>query len=320
MRLEPISLLQNELENNFKTWQAKIHKGNEPEPEILNLFNEKLFTTHCFPFEKITPQGDVIPYESIFSSKDHNGVLSNGYRKLLKINPDDDKSSRNIPKGLENYVFTYLGIHQPYYARKNDGKIGLNSKPFGIFVKNPLLSIETEKFPHNHASRRDVGKNNDDVDQKKTDLEFLLPKDARLLMAYQVCNDPDHNCSPSQLERFWHYYGNNGFWNDGEYATNSWKKKAEFRFFERLKLEDIEAVLWPIWLDEIDGVEEKYSRTYDDLKIYSRKLTKIKFITYDLDLRKPEICFVEASYLALAYYFQKGIFPDSAQLAKLILS
>ena len=192
MKLKKVSLNKKQLKENYNHWLNLWPDRTEPEPEIMLRLTDNVLTTHTFPFSKILDTGDVIPYETIFSEKPGNGVLSNGYRKAVKINPDDDKSNRNIPDGLENYVFAYLGIHQPYYARKQDDKIGVNTKPFGIFVKSPNESASIETFDDCHASRRDVGLGNEDVNQSDKDKEFLLAEDARMLMAYQICNDKHH--------------------------------------------------------------------------------------------------------------------------------
>jgi hypothetical protein len=138
-------------------------------------------------------------------------------------------------------------------------------------------------------------------------------------MAYQLFNDSDHfSTGGDEFKRFWHYYGDIENWKNKEsdYATNCWKKKAEFRFFEKVSVDNIAAVLWPIWLDSVIGEDDKYSKTYEDVKLYSRELTGIKFITYDLDLRNPEICFIEASYIALEYFLKTNSFPDNIQIAK----
>jgi hypothetical protein len=319
MYLNPIPLTETKLELNYNYWKELWTNITEPNSKISEWFNLKLCTTHSFPFVKKNPTGEIIPYQSIFSDLPDKGILSNGYRKLKNINPDDHNSSRNIPNGLENYVFSYLGIHQPYYSRVKNDKLGILSKPFGVFIKCPLIKPETEKFPHNHASRRDIGEENTEVDQSNIDLEFLLPRDARRLMSYQICNDQDHNRFNDQIECFWHYYGNMKYWSDNTYATESWKKKAEFRFFEKLDISDISAILWPVWIEGSDGISEQYSKTHEDLQIYSKKFPNIKFITYDLDLTNPEISFVEASYIASFFFLENNKFPEDISIAKNVL-
>jgi hypothetical protein len=150
-------------------------------------------------------------------------------------------------------------------------------------------------------------------------MEFLYPADARLLMAYQLCNDDDHRAAGEQMDSFWHYYGNVKYWMEEEdYADNSWEKKAEFRYFGRVKPDDIAAVLWPVWQD---GAGDSYLATYEALQEYAQKYPGIKFITYDLDLRDPEICFIEASYVALVYYLRNNYnFPDNIPDAKNVLA
>jgi len=312
MGLKKLKLTRKKLTENFNHWLSIWPERTEPEAVISELFTSQILTTHSFPFEKRLADKDIVCYESIFSENEENGILSNGYRKKLKINPDDDKSNRNIPDGLENYVFAYLGIHQPYYSRKQTDKLGINSKPFGIFINSAIDNESVEKFDDCHASRRDLGESNPEVDSRNKDLEFLLPENARTLMAYQICNDPDHTGhSSEQIECFWHYYGSIESWKNKDYATNSWKKKAEFRYFEKIKISDIKAVLWPIWVEGIIDGAPVFSKTYDDLKVLSEKYSNIQFITYNLDLRKPEICFVEASYISIKQYLSDGKFPES---------
>jgi hypothetical protein len=296
-------------------WLAKWTNPTVPSNDLILLFQDKLFTTHSFSFEKITPDGDVIPYETIFSNSDKNGILSNGYRKKVSINEDDNSTSRNIPTGLENYVFAYLGIHQPYYARKQDDQLGIHAKPFGIYLKNPTQHPLAERYPFNHASRRDIGS----PEVLTPSEEYLHSDKARHLMAYQVVNDPDHE-KDDETSSFWHYYGDVQNWKQGDYANNSWGKKAEFRFFEKLDLDCISAVLWPIWIENIknDG-DFELSKTHADLNRYTTAFPDIKFITYSLDLADPEICFVEASCVALKYFLKTGIFPDNIETAKDIL-
>lgn len=312
MKLKKINLTKRKLTENYDYWLSLWKDRVEPEKLISELFKHQLLTTHTFSFEKNLGAIDIIPYKTIFSDNQENGILSNGYRKVLKINPDDDLSSRNIPEGLENYVFAYLGIHQPYYSRKQDDKVGINTKPFGVFVKSPQDDELIEGFDDCHASRRDIGTGNEEVDQLNKELEFLLAENARKLMSYQICNDSLHTCyATTQLECFWHYYGNPDLWRNSDYASNSWKKKAEFRYFEKIRTSNIKAVLWPIWVEGVVEGVPIFSKTYEDLKDISKRFMDIQFITYNLDLRKPEICFIEASYLSIKHYLTNGKFPES---------
>lgn len=320
MTLIPISLSEEKLKSNADHWIKQFtDEGGVINEDIKSLLTRKISTTHTFSYKKKTPSGDVIPYKSIFSLSPNNGLLSNGYRELNSINPEDDKSNRNIPLGLKNYVFAYLGMHQPYYARSIGDKIGLHTKPFGVFFKTPEMATKIEEFPHHHATRRDISPFNEEVNQAHIDLEYLLSSDARTITSYQICNDQAHKQLGDIMENFWHYYGNPQYFNDVLYANNSWKKNAEFHYFEKVETDEIAAVLWPVWIEGTDGVDELYSETHEDVQFYSKQFPLIKFITYDLDLRDPESCFIEASYVALRFFLKNNKFPEDISIAKNVL-
>jgi hypothetical protein len=319
--LKPIKITRKKMRANFDYWLSQWAKLENPDAEVVQLLKNNVYTTHTFPYRKKKGNDYIFPYKSVFSDTLANGILSNGLRKQQNINPEDDKSCRNIPSGLENYVFAYLGIHQPYYAKEIEGQLGFIPKPFGVFITHSLNGQSQEIFPHHHSSRRDVGKENEDVDQKKIENEYLLPEDARKLMAYQIFNDRAHKIGKTANDWFWHYYGCPDYWQDNNYASNSWKKKAEFRFFEKIPIANIAAVLWPVWLDGHDeNGEDIFSHTHEELTTYASMFPDCKFITYDLDLKDPEISYIDASYWATKYYLEFNRFPENVSIAKDILN
>jgi hypothetical protein len=133
MSVKPLALNPAKLKSNYHYWLSLWNELIEPNDTIKAYLKKHVLTTHTFSYDKETREGFVKPYESIFSNSAYNGILSNGLRESLGINPDSDASARNIPPDIKNYVFAYLGIHQPYYARTTKDKLGLFFKTLRSF-------------------------------------------------------------------------------------------------------------------------------------------------------------------------------------------
>lgn len=305
MALKRIQITPQALEENFNYWKSNWKDIKEPSDEVKNFVNS-IMTTHTFPYEKIfTNDYKYKPYERIFLQSE--GLLSDGYRdanNLFEKKEPRRKMSRARKFNLNNYVFAYLSIHDPYYAKNKTVKI--NCLPIGIFIKK---DEETEAFDFCLPTRRDIDEDNVYVDQLNLIREFLSAKRVRELICYQIFNEKTHSNDP------WHYYGTPNYWTDKNYAGNSWKYRAEFHYYERVEIEKIEAVLWPIW-KRFKGSEKLLSNSELPLFILKKDFPDCKFIPYELDLFETELSFIKASYNVISYYlkFDKQ-FPLTVEMA-----
>lgn len=322
MQLEPIIVSEKKLTENFNYWKGKWNPLKQPPDQLKQLVN-KTFPTHTFPYQKsILDENQIVkervkPYKAIFSAFNPEGLLSDGFRtKSRHYKKGEAARTMNEARkfGLNNYVFAYLGIHEAYYGP--DIKFCVDPpdlRPFGVFIKE-----DVETFPNCLPTRQDVNQFKG-LTRESFLRELIHPTQTRDLTALKVMNEVIHN------EDFWHYYGSPEFLlqeEESEYRENAWKRKVEYHYFERLTIENIKAVLWPIWYQDVKPGKIKgeydyeWSDTYYDLEKFRIQYPSLHVIPYELDDGDNAASFIEASYYTIRYYLEKSIFPINAEEAK----
>lgn len=193
--------------------------------------------------------------------------------------------------GLTEFVFTYLGVHAPYYARTH-------FPAFGVFVKT-----SAEQTPQCIPSRRDLASSHIDA-SKPLKVQFLLPAHARELAIIEL-GGSEHNGNLN------HYWGDPNLW-EGEYSANHWEGLFEFHFLESIPVTQFHAILWPrqTMVNPFTGgfLPTTYTR---DLSEFVEAHPECSVIGYDPRIHlDPEKAFVEASSKAISYYLRQGRFPS----------
>ncbi|MEJ8841893.1 hypothetical protein WG954_05810 [Lacibacter sp. H375] len=306
--LQPIKITEEELSKNFQHWVDQFNPRTEPSTELTQNVS-RLFTTHTFGYTK-TVEGEIFyPYKNIFGIDiPAQGLLSDMYREINGLFEEKEKrrtmtAARAV--GLNNYVFAYLSIHDPYYGRPGIEDTDMNHRPFGIFINK-----EIDIYPNCLPSRRDVNIYNIS-ETVKIRKEFTHPKKVKDLATYQVVNDNDHKGD------FWHYYGSPEHCQNEIYTIEAWKKRIEYHYFEKVDPENIAAVLWPIWIKHVrkPGVMD-WDESYYFIQQISLNFPNLKIITYQWDEADPEMCFIEASYFTAKYLMKYDTFPETVEIAK----
>lgn len=298
----PVTCLTIEqLEQNYKRQLNQLCATCkiEPLPFLFHLV-DALRVTHTFPSEKFWGNKTQYPYKEILFET-QKLLSSTKRRKIDKNEPTRDMDhARDF--GLDNYVFAYLGRHQPYYATLHDATSAIFpniSYPFGIFIKR-----ECEVFPKCNASRRDLASNQITTPHY---CEFFLPQDARSFVAYQIMSER-HN------KDAWHYWGAARYsLSDEKYNRENWQWLIEFHFLEELSIENIEAILWPIEKVFLNvGFGETTSVLKKDASEFREKHPGCCVIEYDCDLPTAGDDFIRASCAVTRFFIEEGQYPESA--------
>lgn len=205
---------------------------------------EALFlpTTHTFGAFKSwdNPQGQPQVRETWKNILvDDKALLSDARRsESRKILPGEPRRGMPVARQLtlDHFVFAYLGIHDPYYARQGV----IRQPPFGIFI-----ATENEKFPRVVTTRRDMG--SDEVSSDEIAAAFLLPLDGRQLAYYESIYDPRHNGD------FWHYWGSPQCSDGPDFHAKCWSWLVEFHYQDAVPVSTFVAIMWPHEYVVFDG-------------------------------------------------------------------
>ncbi len=215
------------LMRNYDFWKKKFGIESDPStsyPEIFLLVN-KLLGNHTFPFRIFNGTSNIYPVKEIFNFK-NGGLISQRVRGGSGIH-----MKTAIELSIDNFVFSYLGTHDPYHRQYDAPPI----MPFGLF-----LDASTFAFTHGNLCDRDY-KKNDQVEKDEIEYYFLKMEDLRKIITWRIVNDKFF------ASDFWKYFGKENYWDDQEFVDNHWKKKAEMCFFNRVPLQFFRAILWPVW-------------------------------------------------------------------------
>jgi hypothetical protein len=284
----------SELKENLALWKNTCESADSTRgDEVAKVGFERSPTTHTFSW---TSKGIDLAERILF--KDRALVSDAQRQKNSSESPQGLVAEVASKVGLNDFVFTYLGVHEPYYARQL-------FPAFGIFV-----NVKAESYPGCIATRRDLKSGDvkldveNDPNPKQIMVQFLLPQDARTLALQELYLDR-HRGS------FRHYWGHPELWH-GEYAEKHWQWVFEFHFKKTIPASAFHAILWPKGNKECRFRIGRIPLTYTvDPAIYVKQNPQCKIIFFDPALnRTPEKAFVSASAKALEYYLSHGDFPE----------
>ncbi len=294
-RIEIVSILNEEIcSSNYNAYRCDGRVSSvEVEKKV-----EKSVPTHTFGKLKRWESKDKSRSieEKTYKSILMKGLLSDRQREERGMfMPGEPHQSMDVARsiGLDDFVFAFFGIHDPYYASlKPQGKEPLIA-PFGVFVKK-----EIENFRVCNVSRRDCASFKDENINLLT--QFFIPSDARKLV---VCDIHDyHN------DDFWHYWGTDALWKN-DYANDHWRNVFEFHYHKEVRVDKFEAILWPL---ERTSMSNGISYEDDEKEITDFKNTNMtcNVIKYRFESRFGFGSFVTASYRAIKHYQEHGSFPE----------
>lgn len=162
-------------------------------------------------------------YETILF--EDRALLSAAERARRRGVEDSSVGPNAKAAGLINYVFSYLGVHDPYYSR--------GAQPaFGVFIRPDREQPAPEQC---HASRRDLDSPEAAEGGAAHELNHLLPEHGRQLAHLECHFDERHNRDE------WKYWSASEF-----FIPDGWEWKIEMRFLERVPVEGFIALLWPV--------------------------------------------------------------------------
>ena len=295
-------------EKNYIFWKEKIGASELEEKELTSVTNlvESILPAHTFSYKK----NGVMLLQSIFGydvsqntfNNDMKGILAKKFRdRSLKFG--HMKTSDKL--GHDEFVFAYLGIHNPYHRKKDD----LPIRPFGIFIKK-----DVEEFAYCHGTPADVAEENELIDRSNLDKYYLLPSDLRKLKAAEILSD-------SEIEDFEYYLGSPDpeKWHyNNDYGKNLFKRTGEMRYYRSIGSDDIKAILWPFFTDIVYNGEPYMDENLDMYNAFKKAFPDIDVIKYshdDSDQLDWEMRLIESSYYTTKFYTENGIFPLDAKLA-----
>jgi len=294
-----LGLGEDELCENFQYWKAQVNTGNG----FSTLTDESrglatLPTTHTFGWR--SGSSVELHRKILLENRALKSALS---RKSEGVGAEPSfVADAATAAGLNGFVFTYLGIHEPYYSQTH-------FPAWGIFVSPKL-----ETFPHCNATRRDLA--SPEVDRSlPIRLQFVLPTDARHLAILQVLHDERHG---GKLKHFW---GDPDLWDaplkqtqpvfwEGTYGDRHWTWVPEFHFCDSVPLTEFSAVLWPV-----ETVVNPYTfgrfpaPPTKDLDEFRTKNPDCAVVEYRSSFTKPGTALLRASAAAVEHFLANGSFP-----------
>jgi hypothetical protein len=284
------------LVENFEYWLSKLdganpYNANSPPVDSPAKFLRTIPTTHSWGNGKLSiNRREIFLFEKILFQD--RGLLSKNGR-----HPCEDRGTKRQTVGqrakdcgLENYVFAFLGGHEPYYAQSE-------FPAFGLFIQ---CRDTVENFPSCNASRRDLA--SEEIDAHEPVLKhFLLPKHGRALAEAETLHNPKFGGDP------WRYWGTEEHWTE-----DSWQGKVEYHFRERVGIADFAAILWPV--DQVIIIKSGISRETSEMTRRRAEFQTLAphcaIITYETDPEDPATMFLRASSVTTRHYVQYGTFPQ----------
>jgi len=294
-------LQSSNLEENFSYWKAKWAPCKQLERSDIEGFG--LRTTTTFPYEKRWGAESTYPFREILFNDE---ALLSERRRILnnKIKPSEPRRemTRAREVGLDHYVFSYMGIHDPYYADQST----FPNPPFGAFI-----GIDLESYPNCNATRRDVGSPEAEWPPHR---EFLLPQSARAMSHLQVRNDARH------VEDFWHYWGAPKYWREeARYADSHWEWQIEFHYYDNIPISQLDAVLWPVEFRALGPRKRETSLLEGEASRFRDAHPECKVIPYQWSPGNPTMSFIKASYAVARFFLMRERYPHDADEALEVL-
>jgi hypothetical protein len=218
----------------------------------------------------------------------------------------DENMTTSVKLGHDIFVFAYHGIHNPYHRQTDPPP----QQPIGYFIKKTI-----ENFGCVHGTPCDVSDSNKRVDDYRIDkLEkfYLLANDLREYKPYEIRQEDYLG------DDFWFYFGSPYHWENEDYGKRLYEYQGEFRYFNSINPEDIEAILWPIWTS---SVSTPMDQNWDLMAEFKETFPSIKVIEYNLKSHgnRWAMALVEASYYSQKHYLINNYFHRNASIAKQIV-
>ncbi len=303
-------------DDNYLFWVKKLDINVDPKSEHPEMYAmvSNLFGNHTFPFKIYLKNCDrfIYPIYDLFEKLNcpdsKRGLLSNRKRGIV-----GQHMSTATELGLDNLIFSYLGVHDPYH-RLGDPPPPM---PFGLY-------LDAGHFAYTHGNPWDRDyKDNDNVDKNELEYYFLKHDDLKKLITWRIENDPIFD------KNFWRYFGTTEFWNEEFFLKQHWKNKAELCFYEIVPVKYIKAILWPVWeagttkeevtADELQEFASAVRWKYN--KAYNKALNIILYRPYgdiinesnweSMNQADMELNLVRASQAVQEHYLKYREFPES---------
>jgi len=284
--VQATELSEDALRENFAHWADLSAAGAQYPCDPADKANLlRLPTTHTFG--SLSGTGEPLWKRILLQDA---ALLSHASRETTNEHPQDATVAATAKNwGLNQFVFSYLGVHDPYYARAN-------FPAFGVFINK-----EAETFPRCNATRRDLATL--EAATNEAALYFLLPDNARELAGLELESTAD--CQG----QFWRYWGAHQYWDD-EFSRNHWRWKIEFHFLNSVPASEFEAVLWPIEPARVSPFRRgRFPLRPSEQDDYAAQNPASVIISYDCPTSEPGLAFVRASASAAIYYLTHGEFP-----------
>lgn len=255
-----------------------------------------IFTTHTFGGEKSWGDTHRYPYKDILFRDKH--IYSDRYRAQNHLYKEGEPvRAMEVARqyGLDQYVFAYLGGHEIYYC-SNDG---FYSPPFGICVSQSLDRDHATKATRYDLSSRYANRN-------VPDIFYESPYAAREDSVSRIVQD--------------HSGDFRGYWKS---SPDSWERKIEFHYLDKVSIFQIDALLWPVMyvakrdpripgqtIFEADAEYERGRRLF--LIELDRLDIKVYPFNWDPDDSKS---FTRASEFVAEYFHDYQQLPDEEDFA-----
>lgn len=293
-----MEISEEEFAENFSYWKQVLLAGRSESHGYPQTFLLGIPATHTWGLNGT--RGLVDRYRAYLHQKilfDDGALLSASARRIANGTEAGYVGPSAIRAELENYVFAYLGIHNPYYIRDPLRQLG-TVPGFGIFIDTKLESQEPR---HCHASWRDL----DSPESKMYVLAFR-----RFLLK------PEHGRELANLQAFirhdgdpWRYWGAEPHFS----PDDTWTWTIEFRFQERVPATAFKAILWPIInkASSLMGGRSVHTRLELDADKFQASYPNCTVIKYRVSARSGggPAALIRASTLAARYFSEWGEFP-----------
>lgn len=288
------------LSENFDELLAGLTGNQDPNVE-LKQFIFGVPTTHTFGYEKMifsdaskTATHSIYPYRKILF--DDQALLSDYARSIT--DPLYSYLLRTMTKArdydLDKFVFSYLGIHEYYYAKCN----GSNMPAFGAFL-SPSLDYEVANLPNATLYDLESGL----IAGRKPETITMKTEDARLLTSYEVANNCDNN--------FFNYWVCNQYETKNYHDNEMWERKREFHYYDTVSVKDFVAVIWPYetYFSSSTGRFEYKGDTENEIRRFKKNYPAIEVYAYEWNEPEGLERFSFASFWIIEQLYLIGKLP-----------
>jgi len=294
------------LADNYDTIMSELCYKNIPDDNLVYLING-MPTTHTFGYEKVISDPldkkshSVFPYRDILFQ--HKALYSLQQRNKLNGTPSGKTFERTMTKardyGLDDFVFSYLGIHEYYYAKSND-----DCKPaFGVFLSPKLDYIGT-----NNANATLYDLESIFVGKKSPYNITLTPENARKLTAYEIRNG---------CKDFFEYWICKQYEEKNFYDNQMWASKREFHYENVVELEHFTAIIWPYQMRANQRIAkfEVANDALSEMEIFSKLHPQIYIYPYEWIVNDGKERFSHASFWITKKLTEDGHYPKADKFA-----